>query len=57
MEDLDLAAVAATAADAAADAAVDAEAAWAPVDLDFKATAQGKTLGDSPKYKGHGLTN
>ena len=25
--------------------------------LDTAATSQGKTLGDSPKYKGHGLTN
>ena len=38
-------------------AEVDAAAEWVVVDLNFKATSQGKTLGDSPTFKGHGLTN
>ena len=57
LADLDLAAVAAGVVDAAVDAAVDAEAEWAVVLPNTEETSQGKTLGDCPKYKGHGLTN
>ena len=53
-------AVAAVAGATAADEVVVAEATAAAVAAvlpNTEATSQGKTPGDSPKFKGHGLTN